>query len=195
MNQKGSPNIFTLIIIAIALVGAGGFSALAQNPESSSPTVPATKIESVKLKILPPFSTATLILDNKGNINYKDKTIGTIKGNSDSSKIPVEEYNKLAGLITASKLFTCDLASCKKEYEKPRDIIADSSYYVITIVVEGKEKSVSCYGELEPVSMEGYSYTYYYTYRHILTTCPEEIAEIIILIKKLWGKKILQVGV
>ena len=134
-------------------------------------------------------------MDNKGNITYKDKLRRSLMGrekreSSDSSKIPVEEYNELAELITANKLFTCDLASCRKEYQKHPKILADSSSYVITIEEEGKEKSVSCYGELE----EGHFGQYYYTHRHIHTTCPEEIAEIIILIEKLWGREIFKTG-
>ncbi|MFH1545481.1 MAG: hypothetical protein ABIE23_05370 [archaeon] len=124
----------------------------------------------VKLEVDAPFSTATLIFDQEGNITYEadapkmgiGKQVGT-------AKITSKQFQELSKLINENNFF-----SFSERYEE--EDLMDAIYYAITVkyTQEGESKShkVMCYGE-----------------------CPREVVEIRNKLKELWGGEILEVGV
>jgi len=129
-------------------------------------TVQAEDILEVKLEVHAPFSTATVIINNQGHIDYTANSPDTgINKLNDFSNITLEQFQELIDLINNNNFF-----SLEEKYIEEN--LADATTYTVTVKKGNQTKTVSCYG-----------------------TCPEQVSKIIAKIKELWGREILEVGV
>ena len=128
-----------------------------------------TDIREIKLNVSAPFSDATLTIDDKGLIKYVAESPGTgIDSVHESSQLTPEQHDELVSLLVNNDFFNLE-----DKYTADR-LLMDATCYTITVQRnDASVKSVSC--------CHG--------------SCPEQVSQIIDMIKKLWGKEILEVGV
>jgi len=203
VKESKNKLVLFLIFLLMAAIGMAGYFGLenyqlklkqrATDVQSlPSPVVKvdeiAKEIVEIKLIIEAPFSIATLMVDEQGNINYEASTYGNkekftkneegkiigltydetqegVDKVEGSVQITTDQFEELTGLIEASEFF-----SFEEEYVEEN--LMDATTYTIVVKRDDEEKAVSCSGK-----------------------CPEKLIEIRDKIRELWGEEIVEIGV
>lgn len=127
----------------------------------------------IELWVSAPFSTAKIILTKQGTMSYEASSPRTgIENEVDSSTISQQQFEELAMLIHGN-----DFWSFEQRYED--ETLMDGT--TLTVVVKSLPPGEAGAANIHEVSC--------------YEICPKEVTEIIDMIKDLWGKEILEVGV
>lgn len=173
---------YYLLIIVIILITIITGSYLYFQTTKSSPgntnkqETQNQRITEVTLDINAPLSNATIVVTNLGEVLYQASSPDTgIEEYTDSIKISQEQFNNLANFINQNNFWSFN----ERYYD---ETLMDGTSYNITVrsipssyppeLAYPRNYTVSCYG-----------------------SCPQVITEIINMIKELWGKEILEVGI